>query len=53
VSTIRAILETDRIWSAYALADLDPSEMPNSHWLVGRHAVVLVYRGTDPPVRTG
>ncbi len=47
---IQAILETDRIWSAYALADLDPSEMPNSDWLVGRHAVVLVYRGTDPPV---
>lgn len=50
VSTIRAILETDRIWSAYALADLDPSETPNSRWLVGRHAVVLVYQGTDPPV---
>jgi ribosomal protein S18 acetylase RimI-like enzyme len=50
VPRIQAILETDRIWCAYALADLDPSEMPNSDWHVGRHAVVLVYRGTDPPV---
>jgi ribosomal protein S18 acetylase RimI-like enzyme len=50
VSRIQAILETDRIWCAYALADLDPEELPNCEWLVGRHAVVLIYRGTDPPV---
>jgi GNAT superfamily N-acetyltransferase len=50
VPKIQAILETDRIWCAYALADLDPSELPNCDWQVGRHAVILVYRGIDPPV---
>lgn len=46
----RAILETDRQWSAYALADLDPGESDHCTWLVGQHAVVLVYRGLMPPV---
>lgn len=50
VAKIQAILETDRNWCAYALADLDPSELPYSDWLVGRHAVILVYKATDPPV---
>lgn len=50
IAKIQAILETDRVWSAYALADLDPSELPHCDWLVGRHAVVLIYRGADPPV---
>ena len=27
----RAILETDRVWSAYALADLDPAESDRLH----------------------
>ncbi len=46
----RAILETDRVWSAYALADLDPSESDHCTWLVGQQAVVLAYRGLTPPV---
>jgi len=50
VAKIQAILEYDRIWCAYALADLDPSEMPKCDWLVGRHAVILIYRGAEPPV---
>jgi ribosomal protein S18 acetylase RimI-like enzyme len=50
VAKIQAILETDRLWCAYALADLDPSELPHTVWLLGRHAVVLVYQATDPPV---
>jgi predicted GNAT family acetyltransferase len=47
---IRALLERDRIWSAYALADLDPKEDENSSWLFNQHAVVLVYRGLNPAV---
>lgn len=50
VAKIQAILETDRIWCAYALADLDPSELAHTEWFIGRHAVVLVYTGIEPPV---
>ena len=32
-ATIRAILETDRGWSAYALADLEPGFFEHSHWV--------------------
>jgi RimJ/RimL family protein N-acetyltransferase len=47
---IRALLERDRIWSAYALADLDPKEDDNSNWLFNQEAVVLIYRGLNPAV---
>ena len=44
------VLERDRIWSAYALADLDPPHAAHAHWLAGEHAVVLTYSGFEPPV---
>lgn len=47
---IRSILERDRVWSAYALADLSPSEAELSEWLLGDGSVVLIYRGFVPPV---
>ena len=47
---LRALLERDRIWSAYALADLDPKEDENSGWLFNQEAVVLIYRGLSPAV---
>lgn len=47
---IRAILETDRNWSAYALADLDPSLSEEAKWLVGGDSVLLLYGGLQPPV---
>ncbi len=47
---IRAILESDLGWSAYALADLEPGEQEHCTWLVGDRSVVLIYRGLDPPV---
>lgn len=47
---IRAILETDRTWSAYALADLDPALSQRAEWLVDQGSVVLLYRGLQPPV---
>ncbi len=43
-------LEHDRIWSAYALADLDPPHAAHAAWLAGEQAVVLTYAGFDPPV---
>jgi ribosomal protein S18 acetylase RimI-like enzyme len=46
----RTTLETDRVWSAYALADLDPAESHHCTWLVGQQAVILAYRGLTPPV---
>jgi len=47
---IRKILETDRMWSAYALADLDPKYNEFCSWMVNQDSVILIYRGLDPPV---
>jgi ribosomal protein S18 acetylase RimI-like enzyme len=40
----------DRIWSAYAIADLDPSLKAHSTWFAYQDAVVLTFRGFKPPV---
>jgi ribosomal protein S18 acetylase RimI-like enzyme len=48
-----AILETDRAWSVYALADLAPEYSAAAEWHIapnGRPALLMVYRGFDPPV---
>ena len=47
---IRKILETDRNWSAYALADLDPEFNEFSTWLLDHDSLILIYRGLNPPV---
>ena len=47
---IRKILETDRVWSAYALADLDPEFRALSEWHLHTDALILIYRGFNPPV---
>ena len=47
---IRAILETDRVWSAYALADLEPEEAERCIWACNDGAVALLYRGLEPQV---
>jgi len=47
---LQALLELDRVWAAYALADLEPEEAPRCEWIVGDEAVILLYRGIDPPV---
>ena len=51
-AAIRGILETDRCWAVYALADLAPeySASARRHVADGRPALLLVYRGFDPPV---
>lgn len=47
---IRPILERNRPWCAYALADLDPAWYPNTSWAVAGEAVRLIYSGLQPPV---
>jgi ribosomal protein S18 acetylase RimI-like enzyme len=47
---IRRILEDERIWCAYALADLDPAEAERCTWLTNMESVVLIYKGFDPAV---
>jgi ribosomal protein S18 acetylase RimI-like enzyme len=47
---LHRILETDRIWSAYALADLDPRMDKHCEWLFDENAVILIYKGLTPPL---
>lgn len=47
---LRALLERNRPWAAYALADLDPAWYPNTEWAVSGSAVRLIYSGLEPPV---
>jgi ribosomal protein S18 acetylase RimI-like enzyme len=52
-AAIRALLETDRAWSAYALADLAPGFFEHCEWR-GRQtptpAIILLYRAFEIPV---
>jgi len=47
---LRRLLESDRIWCAYALADLDPAEAERCTWLTNKDGVVLIFKGFDPAV---
>lgn len=51
---LRAVLMADRAWSAYAIADLQPSYAPYCRWTTGRSAggsgVVLLFTRLDMPV---
>jgi ribosomal protein S18 acetylase RimI-like enzyme len=47
---ILQLLEEDRNWSAYALADMDSIHKPHSWWFADKTGVVLVYKGFSPPV---
>ncbi len=49
-SSVRALLEADRAWCAFALADLAPPYCEHSEWHTGGRGLVLVYRGFDPPL---
>ncbi len=49
-SHIHRLLKTDPIWCGYALADLDPAEDLRSTWHTNQNAVLLLYRGLDPPI---
>jgi GNAT superfamily N-acetyltransferase len=52
-AVIRAILNTDRSWSAYLLGDLAPGLFEQCEWRCsssGAPALVLLYRGFQTPV---
>jgi ribosomal protein S18 acetylase RimI-like enzyme len=51
--SILSILESDRSWCAYALADLAPPWREQSDWSVLGKSLLLVYRGLSPPVLFG
>jgi predicted GNAT family acetyltransferase len=46
----RELLERDRIWCAYALADLDPGLRESSDIWIHRESLLLRYRGLAPAV---
>jgi len=47
---LRRLLEVDRNWCAYALADLYPPYAEHARWYAADRAVVLTYHGLQPPV---
>lgn len=47
---VERVLEAERLWAAYALADLEPPYARGAEWQATEDAVVLTYRAFDPPV---
>lgn len=54
LDSIRRILNQDRIWSAYAIMDLQPAFQPLCHWAMiedgAGEAVALLFTGLTPPI---
>ncbi len=53
LSRVRACLDHDRAWSAYAIGDLHPDLAQDCVWLVAEPdtaSLVLLYRGFSPPI---
>jgi RimJ/RimL family protein N-acetyltransferase len=42
------LLEHDRIWNAYAIADLDPVHDESTDWFLHEDSILLRYRGLEP-----
>jgi ribosomal protein S18 acetylase RimI-like enzyme len=53
-AAVRRVLYSDPIWSAYAIADLQPAFERNCTWVIGddetSEGLALIYRGLTPPV---
>ena len=47
---IRRLLETDRAWACYFLADLAPGYFERTSWFGSGSAIAALYRGFTPPV---
>jgi ribosomal protein S18 acetylase RimI-like enzyme len=50
---IRAALDCDRTWSAYAIGDLDPARLPDCSWYspaADPNTLVLLYRAFELPI---
>jgi GNAT superfamily N-acetyltransferase len=53
LARVRAALDRDRTWSAYAIGDLDPQRLPDCSWYApddDLDTLVLLYRGFMPPI---
>ena len=53
LSVVRAHLNREREWAAYAIGDLSPGLVDKCEWRVsadGESALLLVYHGFDPPI---
>lgn len=50
LADIRRILYRDPVWSAYALADLQPSFAAHCQWYTQGAAVLLLFHGLTPPI---
>lgn len=54
IETLHAILSQDRIWAAYALADLQPAFAPYCQWTIGQSdagdGLILLFTALDPPI---
>ena len=52
LARIRAILESDRPWAAYALGDLSPGFVEHAEWFVSddESALLLLLHGFDQPI---
>jgi len=53
LATVRALLDRDRDWAAYAIGDLAPGYIEHCEWhapAAGAPALLLLYRGFDPPI---
>lgn len=49
-NSIREILLTDPVWSAYALADLREDLLPLCRWTVAGEGLALIFTGLEPPI---
>lgn len=52
-AAIRVRLNADRVWAAYALADLSPPLFDDCIWHASATGLVLEYRGFAPPIVLG
>jgi GNAT superfamily N-acetyltransferase len=53
LARIRALLDRDRAWAAYAIGDLSPELAGHCEWHAGEGAspaLILLYRGFTPPI---
>ena len=53
LTRVRALLDQDAAWSAYAIGDLDAAHAPHCSWHAlpdGSSALLLLYRGFTPPI---
>jgi len=48
--SLQEVLETDRAWTAYALADLRPPWDRQTRWIAGERSTLMIFAGLQPPL---